>query len=153
MSYIQTMRASAVTVIFAAELFQACRDQPPPVNEPAATIVVYGRVSAPNGGPAPRAFMSLAAHANGSCAGPLVDIVNAFTSASGDYRAALHSSTRLLPPTNAAYLTQPAVCVSVNAAPPDGSRFQTTSAHLAPVVMRSDALDSVRVDVELQLKQ
>jgi hypothetical protein len=142
------MRTHSLTTFLFAGLLVAC-DGETLVNEPAAKIVVYGRVSAANGA-VPRAFMSLAAHADGSCAGPLVDVVNAFTNASGDYRAALYSSTPFLAPTTAASETRPTVCVSVQALPAEESGFRVSFAQLTPVVMRSDALDSVRVDVELE---
>jgi hypothetical protein len=150
MSYIHMMRTPPLTVILAAVLLHACRDEGP-VREPVATVIVYGRVSVANAAVAPRAWMSLSAHANGSCGGPLVDGgVNAFTDTAGYYRAALYSSSRFLDTKATAGQPRPTVCVWVHARPFPGSRFLATSAQLTPVVMRSDALDSVRVDVELQ---
>lgn len=62
----------------------------------------------------------------------------AFTNAAGEYRAGLFN-----------WGTQFTVCVSVHAQPAEGSGYRTGSAQLAPVVMRSDVVDSVRVDLEL----
>ena len=76
--------------------------------------------------------------------------VNTFTDTSGYYRAALYSSTPFLDTRATAGQTRPTVCVWVHATPFPESGFLATSAQLAPVVMRSDVFDSVRVDVELQ---
>jgi hypothetical protein len=143
------MRTHFLTAVLFAGLLVAC-DGETLVNEPAAKVLVYGRVFVANGAVAPRAFMSLTAHADGSCAGPLVNVINAFTDASGYYRATLYSVTPFLDTRATAGQAQPTVCVSVHAAPSNESGFLASSAQLAPVVMRSDALDSVRVDVELQ---
>ncbi|MGI9140683.1 MAG: hypothetical protein ACR2GJ_06215 [Gemmatimonadaceae bacterium] len=104
----------------------------------AATVIVYGQISTANGAIPPRALMSMAAYAQGSCANPLMDAVMTVTNAAGEYRAALFN-----------WGTEFTVCVSVRAAPAEGSGFLATSAQRAPVVMRSSVPDSVRVDFEL----
>lgn len=143
------MRTHALSTLLLAGFLVACNGETL-VREPAAKVVVYGRVFAANGAAAPLAFMSLSARANGSCAGPVVDASNTSTNASGNYRVALYSSTPFLAPTTAASEERPTVCVSVQAIPAEGFGFRVSYAQLAPVVMRSDALDSVRVDVELR---
>lgn len=143
------MRTHQLTAVLLAGVVVACGGEPL-AHEPAAQVLVYGRVFVANGAVAPRAFMSLSARASTSCAGPVVYVIDTFTRESGDYRVLMRSSTPFLAPTAAASEERPTVCVSVQALPADGSGFRLSSARLTPVVMRSDGLDSVRVDVELE---
>ena len=131
------MRLESLIGVCFVVLGIGCRADPL-VDGPAATVVVYGRVSASNGAAPPPALMSVTAHVNASCANPVMDAVNAVTSSAGDYRAILFN-----------WGTDYSVCVSVHAAPPAESGFRASSEQLAPVRMRSDRLDSVRVDLEL----
>ena len=137
--YIEQMRPHSLSAVLFAAFLVACDREIAYIDGEAATVIVYGRVSVPDGGSPPRALISLSAHVQGSCANPALDAVNAVTTEAGEYRAAFFN-----------WGTQFTVCVSVNAAPAEGSGYLATSAQLAPVVMRSDKVDSVRVDVELQ---
>lgn len=132
------MLLRALGIVVVASLLAGCNSEKI-IDGEAATVIVYGRVSAANGAVAPRALMSLTAHVQGACANPIMDAVNAVTNTAGDYRAALFN-----------WGTQFTVCVSVNAAPAVGSGFLSRSVQRAPVVMRSGSPDSIRVDLELQ---
>ena len=126
----------ALALIVMATVVAGCRTI---MDGEAATVVVYGRVSAADGAAAPRALMSLAAYAQGSCANPLMDAVMTTTNAAGEYRASLFN-----------WGTEFTVCIRVGAAPAQGSGLLASSAERAPVVMRSGIPDSIRVDLELR---
>lgn len=110
-----------------------------PLDGPAATVTVYGRVSQADGAGIPSVVMAIEARAQVSCAKPSMDATAVTTDDSGRYRATLFN-----------WGSEYTVCVNVQAVPASGSGFNADSLQRFPVIMRSEDPDSVRLDVVLQ---
>ena len=108
-----------------------------PIDGPFAAVVVYGQVTGPGGGPVSGAIVRIDA-LEPTCQTELLLTLLDTTDASGGYR---------LQPGN--WGTEFTICLRVQAVPPADAALAPASTTHSPVRMRSDALDSVRVDLQL----
>jgi hypothetical protein len=108
-----------------------------PIDGTFAAVVVYGQVTGPGGSPVAGAIVQLDA-LEPACQTDLLLTLRDTTDAGGGYR---------LQPGN--WGTEFTICLRVQASPPAGAGLAPDSATRSPVRMRSDALDSVRVDLHL----
>jgi hypothetical protein len=130
------MNSGFRTAVICAILLAACRKPVAPVDGPMAAVTIYGSVTGQEEAGVAGIRIVVEARTQGSCANPPMAKDSTVSDVSGRYRITLLKSG-----------SQFTVCVNARGA--TGS-YARDSVQLAPVQMRSQNPDSVRVDFPLR---